>query len=203
MSVAIGGGVGDHIALIVQQLHAHALQSALARILDPVTIAIDPYGVSQACNRIDPRIDRIVVVSGVQGYRIALAGAGIGITVFGIVTTLILRTQLVAVGSDELHRIGTGHQIGELIVSVAIGGGVGDHIALIVQQLHAHALQSALARILDPVTIAIDPNGIAKGSRGNETEINHRIDVVVTQVARILPFIFARRLGSRSEGKRK
>ena len=76
---------------------------------------------------------------------------------------MIGRHEIVASRLNEAHRVGAGDQPREVVETIGIGGGGGDHLAQCVFQLHGDIGQAHIARALHGVAVDVHPNPVAQG----------------------------------------
>ena len=107
------------------------------------------------------RIALTIVELGGSRYPI-----GIGITVFGVIATVVFGAYVIAGGYREFEMIGSRIQVGEVIVAVPVcRGGFAGILATLVK-LHMNSLDTMLVAVLNTIVIGIVPDTIPEGCFG-------------------------------------
>ena len=177
--VIVTGGVGDRgahsVATAIKQGNSDALDAGFAWVLDAVAVEVLPNEVADGSERGNiARVDGAVVFSGGEGDVRSDTRTKVGIAVVaGSACTWAGQYQAVAVqASRELHRIGAGLQIRELIVTGGIGGGGANSEAACIQERDGDALNTGFTRLLQTVLVEVEPDVVANRSeRRNITGI--------------------------------
>ena len=173
------GGVAEAIGTSVQKVHPHARDAHLVGVPHTIGIQIHPDEVTDGATGEVPEVRIQVVLSRVQGdgaVRFGDAGAKVDV-----------RRQR---GLVHVHAVDANGQRIEEVQAVSIGDGAvqphlvtraAEAIGAGVEQVHRHASDARLARILHRVAVQVQPDEVADGAARIVAEVGVQVLLIGIQ----------------------